>query len=262
MELLKLTDDNYFSKEAHKQYVSVSQFKAFLDCEAAAFAELNGIWEKPQKDVFLVGNYGHSHFENSLDKFKIQHPEIFTKQGTLRAEYKQADEMINALETDEIFKSIFVGESEIIYTAFLYGTWWKIKVDKQNIKEGYFVDLKFIKDFERVWDGSQRKKVTFVEKYGYLIQIAIYRAVICANLNINPEDLEAFIIAVTKQSPPDKMVLRFNPEDYEIGLKVVENNIAHILDVKSGKVPPTRCEKCDYCRATKKLDRAYHYSEL
>jgi glutaredoxin len=29
----------------------------------------------------------------------------------------------------------------------------------------------------------------------------------------------------------------------------------HILDVKSGRVEPERCGVCDYCRATKKIDK-------
>ena len=34
-----LTNSNYFSKKANMEYMSVSQFKAFDKCEAAALAE-------------------------------------------------------------------------------------------------------------------------------------------------------------------------------------------------------------------------------
>lgn len=268
VELLKLTDDNYFSPEADRQYLSVSQFKSFMQsyhgCEAKAMAKLNGTYKEEDSTALLVGSYFHANFERTLDKFKLEHPEIFTKQGALKSDYQKANEMINCLESDESFKQIYVGDKEKIFTFDLFGVPWKIKVDCLNLKDGYFVDLKSTRDFEKQWiydaDEEKNKKVTFVEAWGYLIQIAVYRKGL--ELATGVKDLDGFIIAATKQSPPDKIVLRFDPEDYEYGLQEVENNIQHVLDVKTGKVAPQRCEKCDYCRATKKLDRAYHYSEL
>ena len=47
-----LTNENYFSKEADMEYLSVSQYKNFIGslgkiaCEAEAMALLNGVWEK------------------------------------------------------------------------------------------------------------------------------------------------------------------------------------------------------------------------
>lgn len=262
MELLKLTDDNYFSQEAGRQFMSVSQFKAFGSCEAAALASLNGEWKEEESTALLVGSFVHSHFENNLDKFKQEHPQIFTSKGALKADYKQANEMINCLESDESFKQIYVGEKEKIFTGKLFDTNWKIKVDCLNLKDGYFIDLKTTRDFEKQWVEKEGRntKVSFVEKWGYLIQVAVYKEILRQNTGIN--DLEAFIIAITKQAPPDKIVLRFNLEDYEIGMNQVEEKIDRVLQVKNGLVKPTRCEKCAYCRATKKLDRAFHYSEL
>jgi hypothetical protein len=168
------------------------------------------------------------------------------------------------IETDESFKQIYIGDREKIFTFDLFGVPWKIKVDCLNLKEGYFIDLKSTRDFEKQWIYDQidcrNKKVTFVEAWGYLIQMAVYKKGI--ELATGSKDLEGFIIAASKQSPPDKIVLRFNPEDYEIGLKEVEESIQHVIDVKSGKIKPQRCEKCDYCRATKKLDKAVHYLDL
>ena len=46
-----LTAENYFSKEADREYLSVSQYKKFMGtlgrvgCEAEALACLNGEWE-------------------------------------------------------------------------------------------------------------------------------------------------------------------------------------------------------------------------
>lgn len=259
-----LTDDNYFSLENENKYMGVSQLKSFISCEAKKMAELKGEWKEETSVALLVGSYFHANFEGALDKFKEEHSEIFTKSGELKSTYKQANEMINCLETDESFKEIYQGKMENIFTFELFGTPWKIKVDCLNAKEGYFVDLKSTRDFEKQWifdeEEMKNKKVSFVEKWGYLIQMGIYREGIKQNLH--REDIEGFIIAATKQSPPDKIILNFYEEDYEKGLKEVGKNIEHILEVKSGKVEPIRCEKCNYCRATKKLNKTIHYSEM
>ena len=70
---IKLNDDNYYGNEADWQYMSVSQYKNFLKCPAAALAKLKGDWQ-PSSDpiALLVGNYVHSYFEDLTvhEKFK------------------------------------------------------------------------------------------------------------------------------------------------------------------------------------------------
>ena len=261
---MQLTDKNYFSQEADKHYMSVSQFKSFLPkyggCEAKAMAKINGTYREEPSDALLIGSYVHSFFEGTLEEFKSENKQIFTQKGELKAQYKLADEMIKALDEDSSFKSIYQGEKEKIYTFDLFGTPWKIKSDLFNPKEGYFIDLKTVKDFENQWSSYEGKRVTFVEAWGYIIQMAVYKAGLEACTGI--EGLEAFIVAVTKQNPPDKMVLTFLPQDYEEGLAEVESYLPHILEVKNGIIEPIRCNKCDYCRKTKKLNKAVHYTEL
>ena len=49
---MQLTNENYFSREASNEYMSVSQYKSFIGsmgikgCEAMAMAEINGEWER------------------------------------------------------------------------------------------------------------------------------------------------------------------------------------------------------------------------
>ena len=68
--MMKLTNENYFSKEADMEYMSVSQFKAFEQCEAAALASVKGEWERTKTTALLVGSYVDAHFEGTLDVFK------------------------------------------------------------------------------------------------------------------------------------------------------------------------------------------------
>lgn len=71
-----LTNENYFSTEASMEYMSVSQFKAFESCEAAALAEAKGEYKREETTSLLVGKYVDAHFEGTLDVFKAQHPDI------------------------------------------------------------------------------------------------------------------------------------------------------------------------------------------
>ena len=50
-----LTKDNYFSKEADMEYMSVSQFKLFNECEAKALATIIGQETSTFKEAFLEG---------------------------------------------------------------------------------------------------------------------------------------------------------------------------------------------------------------
>lgn len=262
---MQLNDDNYFSQDADKEYMSVSQFKSFLPrfggCEAKAMAKLNGTYTEPDNTALLVGSYFHSHFEGTLDKFKMDHPEIMTKSGTLKAQYQQANEMINALETDKYaMMALNGGEKEKIITFKLFGVDWKAKIDNLQLKDEYFVDLKTTRDFSHRYNQYEGQYINFAQERGYDIQMAVYRAGIQAVYDL--KDMEGVIIAVTKQTPPDKAVLSFTEDDYNTALDYVKANLPHVLDVKNGKVPPQRCEHCDYCRMTKMLDGAIHFSDL
>ena len=59
-----LTSENYYSQEANKEYLSVSQYKQFVGtygrrgCEFTALEELNGRWQQDRKSTRL--NSSHS----------------------------------------------------------------------------------------------------------------------------------------------------------------------------------------------------------
>ena len=67
-----LTQENYYSTEADREYMSVSQYKEFCGtfgqtaCEARAMAELNDEWGKKKTKALLVGSYVDAYFEGTL----------------------------------------------------------------------------------------------------------------------------------------------------------------------------------------------------
>ena len=62
-----LTSENYYSPESNQGYMSASQFKSFLDCEARTLAELHGEYHRPSTEALLVGSYVDAYFEGTLD---------------------------------------------------------------------------------------------------------------------------------------------------------------------------------------------------
>ena len=79
-----LSSDNYYSEEANRQYMSVSQFKDFngtygkIACEFEAMEKLEGRWLPEPSTALMVGRYFDSYIEVTLDEFKSRNPDIFT----------------------------------------------------------------------------------------------------------------------------------------------------------------------------------------
>lgn len=233
-----LNNENYYSNEANKQYMSVSQYKQFRKCEAMAMAEIQGEWKKPKSTALLVGSYVDSWFEGTLAEFRLENPEIFKKDGTLKADYIQADEIIRKLKDDSIFMDYMSGEKQRIFTRELFGVPWKIKID--SLHPDKIVDLKIMASMDRVMGKS------FVEHWGYDLQMAVYSYV-------QGDSLDTYLAVATKQKEMDKEIIHVPEWRREELLDEIERFLPHIIDVKSGKLEPERCGVCEYCRATKKI---------
>ena len=57
-------------------------------------------------------------------------------------------------------------------------------------------------------------------------------------------------------------VLSIPDEVLDIKLEQLKEDLAHINNLKTGVIPPQRCEHCDYCRWTKKLSEIIDYRDL
>lgn len=257
---LNLNDDcDYYSNEANWQFMSVSQLKDYMHCEAQAQAKLEEKWQPAEdKTALLVGNYVHSYFESkkSHQSFIEDHQEeLYTKRKPIKLykDFEVADRMIDRIKQDDFFKYLWQGEHEVPVTGELFGTLWKGKIDLLNVEKGYFVDLKTTAILDkRFWNDRYYSYVSFVEHYGYAIQIAIYERLLEMQYG---KPFTGYIYAVTKQDVPDIAAIEI--EDYlkEFELSEVERVIDHILAVKAGKEDPEMCGKCEFCREYKRLDK-------
>lgn len=259
-----LTSENYFSQEAERKYLSVSQYKNFcgtlgkVPCEAEALAKLAGEWEMEKTTALMVGSYVDAHFEGTLATFKAQNPDIFTKQGTLKAEYRRAEEIINRLERDDYFMKFMSGQKQVIMTGMIAGAEWKIKIDSY-IEDVAIVDLKVMESLNKVFYVKDYGYMDFTQYWGYDIQGAVYQEIVYQNTG---KRLPFYIAAASKEKEPDLAIIQIDNEHLHEKLIEVEKNVPKILSLKRGEYEPIRCELCDYCKHTKVLTKPIHYTEL
>lgn len=263
---MELLAENYYSQEANLEYMSVSQFKDFsgtygkLACEFTALEKLQGRWKDEKTTALMVGSYVDSYFEGTLDKFKVENPELFKKTGDngLLKDYVKAEEIIARIERDEYFMKYMSGQKQVIMTGEMFGTKWKIKMDSY-IAGVAIVDLKVmssITDLKWVRDIGY---LDFVRYWGYDIQGAVYQKIVEINTG---KRLPFFIAAATKEKEPDIRIIQITQNYLDEALNVVEANMPRVLRVKSGEVQPDKCELCDCCRHNRVLTRPISITDL
>ena len=129
---MELTKENYYSKEANLEYMSVSQYKDFKRCELYGLKKATGEYVETKSTALLVGGYADSYFAGTLEKYKEENPQIFKKDGTLKSDYEKANECINVAENDEFFIPDIEAEIEI-ETKYSDLKVWAISA------EGYYI---------------------------------------------------------------------------------------------------------------------------
>lgn len=244
---MKLTARNYFSPKMNKHYMSCSQFKAFSKCPAAALAEIKGKYKREQTTALLVGSYVDAYFEGTLDEFKKQNPDIFKRDGTLKAEYIQADAIIERIKRDKLFMAHMSGEKQVIMTGEICGVPVKIKVD--SLLPDKIVDLKIVKDFEPIYH-AEKGLLPWFEFWNYEMQGAVYQEIVLQNTG---KKLPFFLAAATKEKITDIDVLHINQKSLDFAFDHFKANVELYDAIKKGIIEPERCGKCEYCKSTKKL---------
>lgn len=243
-----LNNENYFSLENNMKYMGVSQFKAFEKCPASAYAEVTGNFEREKTTALLVGSYVDAHFEGSLDLFQAHNPEIFTKSGELKSNFRQANEIINRVEEDKIFMEFMSGDKQVIMTGEIEGVPVKIKIDSYH-PDKMIVDLKCMKDFQPIY-VPEKGRLNFIEAWGYDLQGAVYQEIVRQNTG---KILPFYICAVTKEKVPDIAIIEIPHAYLDVELEHFKKNVQYYDGIKKGLFEPERCEHCDFCKSTKVL---------
>lgn len=262
MERMALTNENYFSQQANMDYFSTSQFKDFEECPVHAMAKLKGEYVEEKSKALLVGSYVDAYFSGELEQFKLENPQIFKKDGTLLKDFEKANEIIAAIESDEMMMKYLSGKHQVIFTGEIANVPFKIKVD--SLLENAIVDQKIMSSIkELVWkynpDTKRNEQVDFIKAFGYDLQGAIYQEIVRQNLF----DQLPFILApTTKEEEPDKALIQIDQDILDDRLEYVKSKIQRYNMMKHGELPLVGCGNCPSCRKLKKVQEVVSYKEL
>lgn len=244
---MNLTKRNYYTRKMNKHFMSVSQFKAFEKCQEAALAEINGKYQREKTTALLVGSYVDAYFEGNLKAFIRQNPEVFKKDGTLKADYIQAEVIIQRILEDKLFTEYMAGEKQVIMTGEISGVPVKIKID--SLLPDKIVDLKIMRDFENVYD-SEKGVLPWFEAWEYDLQGAVYQEIVRQNTG---KVLPFYLAAATKEKTTDIDIVHIPPKMLEYSLDKFSRDVELYDAIKKGIIAPERCEKCEFCKNTKVL---------
>lgn len=307
-KLPKLTNENYYDPEVRSQYMNVHTYLDYVGslgrqgCEARAEALRKGEWKEEDKSLALmVGSYVDAFFDDSLEQFKAEnpelfaysdeitdkeglkerHPELFTRNGNLKSEWSLVK--LKANYPDEIT------------------TTWRLKAPYRQaekmiarcLEDDYFMatmsgekQVIFTADmFGATWcckldsyipdtaivdlkTTSDLHKSWRVPDAGYVSCVEYWGyttqlAVYQEIVRINTgKKLPCYLSFVTKEDSPEICVVNVDQQTLDHALNEVRMNMPQILAVRSGELEPIRCECCDYCKATKKLRHAISMYDL
>lgn len=269
---MELTNENYHSSEASMEYLGSSQYKAFKQCMSKELAKIKGEYVEESTDALLIGSYIDAYFSDEMEDFKKKHSEdMFTKSGTLRSEYKRADEIIEFINKDPVMKKSLSGQHQVIMTGTIAGVPFKIKIDSYFPGKA-IIDQKIMRDMEPVYNENEHCYENFVEHWGYNIQGAIYTEIVRQNTG---QTLPFILSVTTKEKIPSKALLRLDAEDLEVALDEVKRLAPIFHKYKHGEALSDEdkrtleyygvkecCGTCDYCKSKYMVQNIVSYHEL
>ncbi len=256
---MKLTSRNYYSAKANAEYFSVSQFKAFKKCEAAAMAELRGEYIPERGRALLLGSFVDEMLTGTKRSQEIfieeNRSELYKKNGEPYADVEQAIEAVSRVRAQPLMMKYLGGKHQVIMTGVIEGVPIKGRFDSYAPDE-FIADLKYLKDFR-----SPNLFENAISYYDYITQGAIYQELVFQNTG---KRLPFYLVIVTKQDPPDVAVVRIDDFDLEKALEDFKKQITGFQQIKSGNEEPIRCDShdCPYCRGSKVLTEVIDHNLL
>lgn len=250
-----LTHQNYFSTEADREYMSVSQYKNFKTCEAKALHDLE-IPDETYKESFLQGSLFEALVAGDSKLFIAQHPEMISTRGStagqLKSEFQRVLKAAEKFNSQEFFRSIINKcEKQVILTGEICGIPVKCCLDLFDRETNSIYDIKCMKDFNEQWSKEEKKYIPWYYAWGYVLQLAVYREIVKQNFGKEPKEIA--LLAATKEEIPDIQAIKFNTELLDIELIDFMHNIRLYDEIKKGIIKPTPCNCCSYCKTIKEI---------
>lgn len=274
--LPQITEENYYSNEINKAYLSFHTWADFHGtlgmpgCEARALATLNGEYsDDEESDAFLIGGYVDAALvggDGELERFINEHPQMLVtrgdRKGELQAKYAMCQVMIDRAIKDEFFLETLCGEHQAILVCTLFGVPFKCKLDSL-IKGKAIVDLKTTREMHKQFYIPDFGRVDFISYYGYVYQLAYYKLAV---KKVFGEDLPCFVSAISKSKHPELKVIHVDDLSLFEATTTIQQSLENtsLVDVWQGSVEPIRCGSpdCNFCVDTEVLTEPVNYKDL
>ena len=280
-----LNKDNYYDV---KDVLSASTIKSFEQCEAAALASIRGDYARPSTTALLVGGYIDAALDSDaeLDKFRAAHPEIInSRTGQLKADFVHAAEIVERCKSDPLFRALtidvpaaghqyivlgsigvtasgetipckgkldFLLDSDYLrYLAEIFPAWSSYFKECASMG-GLIVDLKSAANTDEAWSDDVGCRIPWVQAWHYDRQLSIYREMYRQMAGLT---LPVMVLVATKEPATSLLPLSIDSGTLDEGLteaQALAPRVWHLMQTDSPD--PRRCEKCAYCRATRRLD--------
>ena len=125
---MDLNESTYYGQEASREYMSVSQFKAFQKCPAAAMAELSDKYTPERGRALILGSYVDEMLtgtKKSKAKFiEENQSELFKKKDVPYADVLQASETVARIMMQPLMMHYLKGKHQTIMTGKIAGVPW------------------------------------------------------------------------------------------------------------------------------------------
>ena len=242
-----MTDKEYFSKKQQKEYITSSQIRSYLECPARFKAEVDGKYKRETTKAMLLGHYIEKALTGGLDEFVEEYRDkIYMKSGKgMLSDFRNAEAVAKELKKDKALMKLLSGDTQKVLFGEIRGHKVMCKLDILNDD---IIDLKYVADFSGKYDANELRYKQWWEKFRYDLQGAFYHTITRQNGIIKPFKL----VAITKQTPPDKALIEFSNKKLDEGKILIHDIIDNVAELKASKdAKPLGCGHCDYCRSIK-----------
>ena len=245
---MRSTQKIYYSEQANREFMSVSQYKDFCKCEAMAMAKINGTYKQPESRALLLGSL----FDELLTGTKKSQAlfmeenkqDLFKKNGDPYADVEQAFATAEKVKEQPLMMKYLSGQKQKIMTGKIAGVPFKIKMDVYK-KNEFITDLKYMASLR-----SPNLFDSMVKYWGYDKQGAVYQEVVRQNTG---KRLPFFLNIGTKEAIPHLDLCEVKQYDLDEKLEEVKKYAPRFQAIKNGEIQPERCEEydCPYCTTTR-----------
>ena len=244
---MRISKKNYFSPEANSEFMSVSQYKSFCKCEAAALAEIKGEYIRPESRALLLGSYVDEMLtgtKKSKEAFLLENnSELFKKNGEPYADVQKAMDAVAKVKEQPLMMKYLSGQKQKIMTGEISGIPFKIKMDSYK-KNEFIADLKYMASLR-----SPNMFEPMVKYWNYVAQGAVYQEIVFQNTG---KRLPFYLVIATKEDPTHLAVCEIKQYDLDDELDKIKATVGRYHAIKQGEIEPERCEEydCIYCTST------------